>query len=108
MTMASTAEKVEIWLCAPLSTKKWSLEMALKSYRPTSPGRRFMTTADFSELTKKEPEKSLVRPIKKTGGRNNSGRITTRFRGGGAKRAYRIIDFKRNKDDMAATVIAIE
>jgi large subunit ribosomal protein L2 len=82
--------------------------MALKSYRPTSPGRRFMTTADFSELTKKEPEKSLLRPLKKSGGRNNRGRITTRFRGGGAKRAYRLIDFKRRKDDQTATVIAIE
>lgn len=82
--------------------------MALKSYRPTSPGRRFMTTADFSELTKKEPEKSLTRPIKRTGGRDASGRISIRFRGGGAKRAYRIIDFKRLKDDMPATVIALE
>ena len=82
--------------------------MALKKYNPTSPGRRFMTTADFSELTKKEPEKSLTRPIKRTGGRDNKGRISCRFRGGGAKRAYRIIDFKRRKDDMPATVIALE
>ncbi len=82
--------------------------MALKSYRPTSPGRRFMTTADFSELTKKEPEKNLVRPLKKSGGRDNTGKISIRFRGGGAKRAYRIIDFKRLKDDMPATVIALE
>jgi large subunit ribosomal protein L2 len=82
--------------------------MPLKKYSPTSPGRRFMTTADFSELTKKEPEKSLVTPLKKSGGRNNSGKITIRFRGGGAKRAYRIIDFKRLKDDCKATVIAIE
>lgn len=82
--------------------------MALKSYRPTSPGRRFMTTADFSELTKKEPEKGLTQPLKKSGGRNNAGRITVRFRGGGAKRAYRVIDFKRRKDDMPATVIALE
>ncbi len=82
--------------------------MALKSYRPTSPGRRFMTTADFSELTKKEPEKSLTRPLKRSGGRNNKGRITARFRGGGAKRAYRLIDFKRRKDDMPANVIALE
>lgn len=82
--------------------------MALKKYNPTSPGRRFMTTADFSELTKKEPEKSLTRPIKRTGGRDNHGRVSTRFRGGGAKRAYRIIDFKRRKDDLPATVIALE
>lgn len=82
--------------------------MALKSYNPTSPGRRFMTTADFSDLTKKEPEKALTRPIKRTGGRDNTGKISCRFRGGGAKRAYRIIDFKRRKDDMFATVIALE
>jgi len=82
--------------------------MAIKSYRPTSPGRRFMTTADFSELTKKEPEKSLTAPIKRTGGRDNTGKISVRFRGGGAKRAYRIIDFKRRKDEMPATVIALE
>jgi large subunit ribosomal protein L2 len=82
--------------------------MALKSYNPTSPGRRFMTTADFSGLTKKEPEKALTRPIKRTGGRDNTGKISCRFRGGGAKRAYRIIDFKRLKDDMPATVIALE
>jgi large subunit ribosomal protein L2 len=67
-----------------------------------------MTTADFSELTKKEPEKSLTRPLKRSGGRNNKGRITARFRGGGAKRAYRLIDFKRRKDDMPANVIALE
>jgi large subunit ribosomal protein L2 len=82
--------------------------MALKKYRPTSPGRRFMTVSDFSDLTKKEPEKSLLQPLKKSGGRNNQGRITARFRGGGAKRAYRIIDFKRLKDEMPATVIALE
>jgi large subunit ribosomal protein L2 len=67
-----------------------------------------MTTVDYSDLTKKEPEKSLTRPITKTGGRNNAGRVTARFRGGGAKRAYRIIDFKRLKDGVDATVIALE
>lgn len=82
--------------------------MALKKYNPTSPGRRSMTTADFSELTQKEPEKALLQPLKKSGGRNNQGRITSRFRGGGAKRSYRIIDFKRLKDEATATVIAIE
>ena len=82
--------------------------MALKKYNPTSPARRFMTTADFSDLTKKEPEKSLTRPLKKSGGRDNTGKIAVRFRGGGAKRAYRIIDFKRRKDDMPAQVIALE
>lgn len=82
--------------------------MAVKGYRPTSPGRRFMTVSDFSELTKKEPEKSLTRPLKKSGGRDNSGKISIRFRGGGAKRTYRIIDFKRLKDGMPANVIALE
>lgn len=82
--------------------------MALKSFRATSPGRRFMTMADFSDLTKKEPEKALTRPLKKSGGRDNQGHIAVRFRGGGAKRAYRIIDFKRRKDDVNATVIALE
>jgi len=67
-----------------------------------------MTTADFSELTKKEPEKSLTRSLKKSGGRDNQGHISVRFRGGGAKRALRIIDFKRLKDDVTATVIALE
>ena len=82
--------------------------MALKKYRPTSPGRRFMTTADFSELTKKEPEKALTRPLKRSGGRDNTGKVSIRFRSGGAKRAYRIIDFKRRKDEVNATVIALE
>lgn len=67
-----------------------------------------MTTADFSDLTKKEPEKALTRSLKKSGGRDNQGHITARFRGGGAKRALRIIDFKRRKDDVTATVIALE
>ncbi|MFX8735709.1 50S ribosomal protein L2, partial [Acinetobacter baumannii] len=71
--------------------------------------RRFMTVADFSEITKTEPEKSLVKPLKKTGGRNNQGRITVRFRGGGHKRLYRIIDFKRwDKAGIPAKVAAIE
>jgi large subunit ribosomal protein L2 len=67
-----------------------------------------MTSADFSEITKKTPEKSLLGPLKKTGGRNNQGRTTSRFRGGGHKRRYRYIDFKREKDDMPATVVGIE
>ncbi|HHF98531.1 MAG TPA: 50S ribosomal protein L2, partial [Candidatus Aerophobetes bacterium] len=73
--------------------------MPIKKYKPTSPGRRFMSCLVDPELAKKEPEKSLVEPLKKTGGRNNYGRITVRFRGGGHKRLYRIIDFKRDKDD---------
>jgi large subunit ribosomal protein L2 len=80
----------------------------VRKLKPTSPGVRQMTIADFSELTKKEPEKSLTEPLKKTGGRNMYGRITTRHRGGGHKRLYRRIDFKRNKDGVPATVIALE
>ena len=82
--------------------------MAIKSYKPTTNGRRNMTTLDYSDLTKKKPERSLVTPIKSKGGRNNTGRITTRHQGGGHKQAYRIIDFKRNKDGIPATVKAIE
>jgi large subunit ribosomal protein L2 len=81
----------------------------MKKYRPYTPSRRFMTTLDFSELTDKEPEKSLLRPLKRTGGRNNRGRITSRFRGGGHKRRYRLIDFKRrDKEGVPAKVAAIE
>ena len=82
--------------------------MAIKKFKPTTPSRRYMTVASFDEITKKEPEKSLLAPLKKTGGRNNNGRITSRRRGGGHKRRYRIIDFKRNKDGIPATVAAIE
>ena len=82
--------------------------MALRKYKPTSPGRRFMTVSTFEEVTKTEPEKSLVAPLKKTGGRNSYGRITTRHQGGGHKRRYRIIDFKRTKDGVPAKVAAIE
>lgn len=83
--------------------------MALKIYRPTSPGRRGMTGADFSELTKKKkPEKSLLLPLKKNAGRSNQGRITVRHRGGGAKRQLRIIDFKRDKIGVPGRVVSIE
>ncbi len=82
--------------------------MAIKTYRPTTPSRRAMTTLSFENITKKEPEKSLTVSLKRTGGRNNMGKITTRHIGGGHKRRYRIIDFKRNKDDIPATVTAIE
>ena len=82
--------------------------MPLKEFKPTSPGRRFATVASFEEITKTEPEKSLLRPLKKSGGRNAQGRITTRHRGGGHKRQYRVIDFKRNKIDVPAKVIGIE
>jgi len=82
--------------------------MAIKKYNPTSPARRFMTVSTFDGISKKEPEKSLLEPIKKSGGRNSYGRITVRHHGGGAKQKYRIIDFKRNKDGVKAKVAAIE
>ncbi len=82
--------------------------MAIKKYNPTSPARRFMTVSDFEEITKKSPEKSLLATKKKNAGRNSYGRITVRHRGGGNRRKYRIIDFKRNKDGMNATVIGVE
>ena len=82
--------------------------MGLKTYKPTSAGRRFQTTLDFSDLTKKEPEKSLLLPKKRTGGRNAYGRITSRYIGGGHKRMYRIIDFRREKRDIAARVASLE
>ncbi|MFQ5425775.1 MAG: 50S ribosomal protein L2 [Gaiellales bacterium] len=82
--------------------------MALRSYRPTSPGRRFRSVSAFDEITKAEPEKSLIAPLTKTGGRNNYGRITTRHKGGGHKRRYRVVDFKRSKDGVPARVAAIE
>jgi large subunit ribosomal protein L2 len=84
--------------------------MGVKIYRPTSPGRRQSSVNDFSELTEKNrpPTKALLTPLHKTGGRNHSGKITSWWRGGGAKRLYRIIDFKRRKDDGRATVVAIE
>ena len=82
--------------------------MAIKSYKPTTPGRRGMTGLTFEEITKKTPERSLTVALNKTGGRGNTGRITSRHIGGGAKRQYRIIDFKRNKDGIPAKVTAIE
>ncbi len=82
--------------------------MAVKKYSPTSPARRFMTVSSFEEITKTEPEKSLLAPLKKKGGRNSYGRITVRHQGGGAKQQYRIIDFKRDKDGIKANVAAIE
>ncbi len=82
--------------------------MAVKRYKPTSPGRRFVTGSTFEEITKKEPEKSLLAPLYKRAGRNSYGRITVRHRGGGHKRQYRIIDFKRDKDHIPARVAGIE
>jgi large subunit ribosomal protein L2 len=82
--------------------------MPIRKFKPTSSGRRFMTVSTFEEVTKTEPEKSLVEPLTKKGGRNNQGRITTRHQGGGHKRRYRIIDFKRTKDGVPAKVASIE
>jgi large subunit ribosomal protein L2 len=82
--------------------------MALRKYKPTSPGTRFRSGSDFSEITATKPYKPLVKPLKKSGGRNNSGRTTVWQRGGGHKRAYRIIDFKRNKTNIPCTVETIE
>ena len=82
--------------------------MAIKSYKPTTPSRRQMTVTDYSQLSKVEPEKSLLEPMKKKSGRNSYGRITVRHRGGGNRRKYRVIDFKRDKDNMTATVMTLE
>ena len=82
--------------------------MGIRKYKPTTPSRRSMTVSDFSEITKKKPEKSLLRPLKKKSGRNAHGVITARHRGGGAKRMYRVVDFKRDKDGVPGKVAAIE
>ncbi len=82
--------------------------MPLKIYSPITPGRRFMTGADFSELTSSKPEKSLLKPLKRGSGRNSQGRITMRHRGGGHKRRYRVIDFKRDKEGVPGKVMSIE
>lgn len=82
--------------------------MGIKKYNPTSPGRRGMTVSTFEEITASTPERSLLQPLTKSGGRNNQGRLTLRHRGGGHKRMYRIIDFKRDKDNIPAKVATIE
>ena len=82
--------------------------MPIRKYKPTTPGRRNASVNMHAEVTKKTPEKSLLRPLSKKGGRNNQGKITVQGRGGGHKRRYRMIDFKRTKDDMKATVVGIE
>ena len=82
--------------------------MAIRKLKPTTPGTRWMSVSQFDEITKTRPEKALIEPLRKTGGRNNTGRITSRHRGGGHKRFYRVIDFKRDKFDMDAKVVAIE
>jgi large subunit ribosomal protein L2 len=82
--------------------------MAIRKYKPTSPGRRFQTSSDFKEITRTEPEKSLLLPLKKSGGRNCYGRMTSRHIGGGHKRRYRIVDFRRDKCEIPAKVAAVE
>jgi len=82
--------------------------VGVKFFKPTSPGRRFMTGSDFEEVTETSPEKSLLRPIKKSGGRNSNGRITSRHRGGGHKRRYRLIDFRRIKDGIPGRIATVE
>jgi large subunit ribosomal protein L2 len=82
--------------------------MGIKKYRPTTPGRRFMTSPDFSEITKRTPERSLTESLNSSAGRNNTGRITMRHRGGGARKIYRIIDFKRDKIGVPGRISAIE
>jgi large subunit ribosomal protein L2 len=82
--------------------------MAIRKFKPTTPGTRWMSVSAFDEITKTRPEKGLLEPLKKSGGRNNTGRITSRHRGGGHKRFYRIIDFKRDKRGMDARVMAVE
>ena len=82
--------------------------MPIKTFSPTTPSRRNMTVTDYSDLSKVRPEKSLLEKVKKNAGRNSYGRITVRHRGGGNKKKYRIIDFKRNKLDMEATVLTLE
>ena len=82
--------------------------MAIKKHKPTSPGRRFMTTETFDDITRTKPERSLLAPLKRNGGRNAHGRITTRHQGGGHKRRYRIVDFLRDKDGVPARVAHIE
>lgn len=82
--------------------------MGVKKFKPTSPSRRYMTTSDFAEITRDKPERSLVAPLSKNGGRNNRGRITVRHRGGGHKRRYRVIDFRRDKPEVPGKVAAVE
>ena len=82
--------------------------MALKKYKPVTPGQRFKVISAYDDITASKPEKSLLAPNHSTGGRNNSGKMTIRYRGGGHKQMYRIIDFKRNKDGVPATVKTIE
>ena len=82
--------------------------MALKKHNPTSPGRRFQTVSTFEEITAAKPERSLLKPVKRSGGRNSRGRITVRHRGGGHKRRYRVLDFKRRRDAIPATVASVE
>ena len=82
--------------------------MGVKQYKPSSPGRRYQTVSDFAEITTSKPYKPLLAPLSKKAGRNNSGHLSMRHQGGGHKRRYRVIDFKRNRDGIPATVLTIE
>ena len=82
--------------------------MGIRTVNPTTPGNRFATRSDFAEITANQPEKQLTKALRKSGGRNNKGRITVRHRGGGHRRRYRIIDFNRNKPAILATVVTLE
>jgi large subunit ribosomal protein L2 len=82
--------------------------MGIRRYKPTTPGRRGSSGSDYSELTRSRPEKALTKPVKSSGGRNAHGRTTARYRGGGNKRRYRVVDFRRNKDGIPARVFSIE
>lgn len=82
--------------------------MPIRIYKPTSPGRRFQTVLEYADVTRAVPEKALLRPLRKSGGRNGSGRLTVRHRGGGHKRQYRLVDFKRDKAGIPAKVASIE
>src|SRR6187431_3433400 len=82
--------------------------MGIKKYKPTTPSRRYFNTADFAEITTSTPEKSLLEPLRKKGGRNHHGHVTSRFRGGGHKQAYRRIDFRRDKHGIAGKIATIE
>jgi len=82
--------------------------VGIRTVRPVTPGRRFVSLSTYEEITRERPEKNLLIPLKKKGGRNSYGRITSRFRGGGHKQAYRLVDFRRDKDDIPATVVSIE
>src|SRR5688500_11554839 len=104
----TTRRRTSLWRRATRSPSSRESEMGVRTFRPVTPGQRFKTSYTYDEVTKTTPEKSLIVPLKKNSGRNNYGRITTRHQGGGSRRYYRLIDFKRNKNGIPAKVTAIE